>query len=177
MTIRSCLYLFLIFFIGDAFARAADEPVVKVVTLDKQFKKSADYQDIVTKEHNYGNIVKIYKIIDWAYKGQSGRFALLNIKNRKYNSCVIYQITESKTIPLGGIDYCRWSGNPYVKWDKNIAWIEIPKHLQPAPDPQKGTTEITVHFEKSMRNICILGLASGGYANLRCPDDVAPESR
>ena len=153
---------------------------IAAVTIKTQTVANADakkYQALIDIERLKGSDIRPKKVLVWNFGDRSGELLLATVKEKQAQSCVVYLKSRERYISLGGNEYCRWIENPKLVWHGQKAWVEFPQLIKQPKNYEKSIYELTVHFDKSTGDICVLGLPAQGYDAIRCADDEAPLSK
>ena len=135
------------------------------------------YRKVVKTEHARGFTLSLRKRVDWSFRQASGSILLADAKSLTGSSCVAYLVQGEMLRALGGNEHCTWSGTPRLRERAAHAWVEFPRRIgRRAQNPDIGTSEMTLHFDKARGDVCLLGLPGEGFDDLVCPDGEAPLS-
>ena len=129
------------------------------------------------KEAALGGALTLRKTVVWTYHGRSGSFLLAEVAASGSTQCVVYLQRGDGFEALGGNEHCRWRQDPVLVWNQNKAWLEFRPSIEQRVDQPMATNGFTAHFSKASGGVCMLGLPSTGFADVRCPNDEAPDSR
>ena len=170
---------FILFWLsGGCVASAAAAPfTVEVASPSLPISIADSYRKVVKIEHARGFTLSLRKRVDWSFSQASGSILLVDAKSRAGSTCVAYLVRGEVLRSLGGNEHCTWSGTPHLRERAGHAWVEFPRRIgRQAQNPDIGSSEMTLHFDKARGDACLLGLPGKGFDDLVCPDGEAPLS-
>jgi len=98
-------------------------------------------------------------VVDWEFYGNSGKIVAVQLREKDYASCELYQVEDNALKLIQAHPFCSWAKKPHLAKNRGVFGVEFPIKIRQGADYPVNESSVQIDFDAMSKGICTYSIS------------------